>query len=97
MLPAASVDVAASGTAFHWLSDTSKLPPPGSISSTNDRNDRAVFAAWREHAHDDLVDLLAARAVELRPGGTLAAVLPMRLDDGKRVYQVLLDSRLARR
>lgn len=92
VLPEGSVDAAVSGTAFHWLSDTSSLPPPGSISSTNDRNDRAIFAKWRDHAHADFVGLLAARAFELRPGGALTAVLPARLDDGSRVYQVLLDS-----
>lgn len=89
VLPDASVDVAVSGTAFHWLSDTTELARPGACVFF--RGDPAVAPAWYAHSANDWAAILNARAAELKPGGTLAVVLPSMMPDGDYIYRVLFE------
>jgi len=75
VVPAKSVDIAVSGSAFGWLSSTDGLPlPKGAYPG----DDPAVVQHWLQRARDDWVTILSKRSVELKPGGafivtTLAA------------------------
>lgn len=68
-LPAHSVDVAFSSTAMHWLTDLPTAIPDALHSACT--NDPAAKAAFAARAAADWQTILAARARELRPGGSL--------------------------
>ena len=99
-LPTASVDVAVSGTSWHWLRDTHSLPWAGSLASWTSRTEVVARSAWRKYGAQSWEGLLAARAAELKPGGSLIATLAGTMPDGSDHYTVLfetLDRMLAER
>ena len=91
VLPDGSVDLVVSGTAFHWLSDTSELPRPNSVVYRSARADARALPAWQAHSHSDWVAILKARAAELKPGGTFLASVPTVLPDGTATYDVVFE------
>ena len=76
LFPNESIDIALSGTAFHWLSDTSRLPRLRSICISNPGIDKSTKAAWANHAADDWANIVTSRAAELKPGGAFLFVHP---------------------
>lgn len=99
-LPSASVDVAVSGTSWHWLRDTHRLPWAGSLASWTSRTEAVARTAWLTYGAQSWEGLLAARAAELKPGGSLIATLAGTMPDGSDHYTVLfetLDRMLAER
>jgi len=76
-LPSASVHVAVTGTAMHWIADSGGLASTGSVfPGYPDHTDEAERRAWRVAAARQWQRLLEMRAVELAPGGRFIAALP---------------------
>jgi len=93
LLPNESIDIATSGTAFHWLSP-SNLPRPGTFrfTSPNAADQDALVAAWREHSSNDWRNICRSRHAELKPGGYFLAIVPCMTNDGRETYDVLLNT-----
>jgi hypothetical protein len=88
VLPDASLDIAMSSTALHWLSDTSDLPDPKvSAYCRGPGADPVAVGAWEARAKSDWAELLKHRSMELAPGGCLAFAVPATDEDGNYSYQ----------
>jgi hypothetical protein len=108
-LPSASVHVAVTGTAMHWIADAAGLASTGSVfPGYPDHIDDGERRAWRLAAARQWERLLEMRASELAPGGRFAAAIPASPAPGRErngVYaeiiadmnQVLADWRCAGR
>jgi hypothetical protein len=76
-LPPASVHVAVTGTAMHWIADAAGLASTGSVfPGYPDHVDEAERRAWHVAAARQWRRLLELRAIELAPGGRFIAALP---------------------
>ncbi len=76
-LPPGSVHVAVTGTAMHWIADSSALASTGSVfPGYPDHRDEAERQAWRAAAAHQWQRLLEVRAMELAPDGRFIAALP---------------------
>jgi hypothetical protein len=76
-LPAGSVHVAVTGTAMHWIADSTGLASTGSVfPGYADHLDEAERRAWHEGAAQQWEQLLLLRATELAPDGRFVAALP---------------------
>jgi hypothetical protein len=76
-LPPASVHVAVTGTAMHWIAGSGGLASTGSVfPGYPDHVDETERRAWRVAAARQWEQLLAMRAMELAPGGRFIAALP---------------------
>lgn len=80
-MPSASVDVAFCSTAMHWLTSCPALIPDALHSACT--NDPATQAAFAEQAALDWKRILAARAAELRQGGSMVIANFAKDDQGQ--------------